>query len=256
MTRSLRMKKLVKKERLTVMAAGVALPATVFFERGRQRITASLGKNGLNVRLPALISPKEAAEKMAWAADWAAKTIEAKPLLKEAHRPKTYETGQIMQVGGRRYVLQVEAEDRRTCSAQLAGGTIFLKMPRKTASPSELSKTMKSLLSRVVANDFLPAIERRVNELNHLFFKKEIQKVVLKYNSSNWGSCSTNRIVNLSTRLLFAPDDVIDYIIVHELAHLEEMNHSDRFWALVERAMPNYRAQEKWLKKHGPLLDF
>jgi predicted metal-dependent hydrolase len=62
--------------------------------------------------------------------------------------------------------------------------------------------------------------------------------------------------VNLSTRLLFAPRFVQDYVILHELAHLIEMNHSDRFWALVERYMPNYPEAEKWLKVNRAKCDF
>ena len=76
------------------------------------------------------------------------------------------------------------------------------------------------------------------------------------FNSSNWGSCSSNKIINLSTRLLFAPPEVIDYVIIHELAHLVEANHSKRFWDLVASKMPNYKEQEQWLKTHGRHLDF
>ena len=78
----------------------------------------------------------------------------------------------------------------------------------------------------------------------------------MKYNHSNWGSCSSKGNINLSTRLLFAPDDVIDYVIIHELAHRIEMNHSPRFWKLVSDAMPDYKEKEKWLKVHGGKLGF
>ena len=57
-------------------------------------------------------------------------------------------------------------------------------------------------------------------------------------------------------RLLFAPPEVVDYVIIHELAHLIELNHSHRFWAEVARAMPNYEEQEAWLKKYGAACDF
>ena len=62
--------------------------------------------------------------------------------------------------------------------------------------------------------------------------------------------------MNLSTRLLFAPKDVIDYVIIHELAHLYEMNHSKKFWNIVSQVMPNYKEKEKWLSKNGRLCDF
>jgi len=119
-----------------------------------------------------------------------------------------------------------------------------------------LNKSIRHLLSRVIANDFLPEIEQRVYELNQKYFQKNIKRVYLKYNKSNWGSCSSKGNINLSTRLLFAPSQVIDYVIIHELSHLIEMNHSPRFWKIVRDIMPNYEEQEKWLKVNGAKCDF
>ena len=64
---------------------------------------------------------------------------------------------------------------------------------------------------------------------------------------TRWGSCSTNKSVNFSWRLLMADEEVIDYVVVHELAHLKEMNHSARFWKIVEGVLPDYRDRKKRL---------
>ncbi len=71
---------------------------------------------------------------------------------------------------------------------------------------------------------------------------------------TRWGSCSTRGNVNFSWRLLQAPLKVIDYVVVHELAHLVYHNHSAAFWALVEHIMPGYREQKDWLRAHGHVL--
>ncbi len=71
---------------------------------------------------------------------------------------------------------------------------------------------------------------------------------------TRWGSCSTRGNVNFSWRLLQAPLRVIDYVVVHELAHLVHHNHSAAFWSLVESIMPGYREQKDWLKEHGHVL--
>ena len=119
------------------------------------------------------------------------------------------------------------------------------------------NKTIKKLLSRVIAKDFYPHIVRRVNELNQQFYKiPNIKSVSLKYNTSNWGSCSSTGNINLSTRLFFAPEAVIDYVIIHELAHFFEQNHSNRFWAKVAEAMPDYEVYDNWLSDHGSECDF
>jgi predicted metal-dependent hydrolase len=90
-----------------------------------------------------------------------------------------------------------------------------------------------------------------VTELNDIHFGKPIKKLRIRDNISNWGSCSHDGNISISARLLFAPPEVIDYILIHELAHLVELNHSNRFWKLVEKAMPGYELAEEWLRKNG-----
>jgi len=73
----------------------------------------------------------------------------------------------------------------------------------------------------------------------------------VKVNSakSRWGSCSAKKSINYSWRLILADDDVVDYVVVHELAHMIELNHSKRFWAIVENILPDYRERRKRLKE-------
>lgn len=76
-------------------------------------------------------------------------------------------------------------------------------------------------------------------------------KITIKNLVSRWGSCSTKGNLNFNCLLMLTPDYVIDYIVVHELCHLREMNHSEKFWAEVEKIMPDYRRAELWLKQNG-----
>ena len=160
-----------------------------------------------------------------------------------------------MKVGAREYTLNFSFLDKKTHTASLKNGVLHLKLS-KHDSAAHLQKAIKHLLSRVVGNDFKPEIARRVNEFNNMHFNMPVKSLNFKYNQSNWGSCSNQGNLNLSTRLLFAPDDVVDYVIIHELAHLIELNHSDRFWKLVSDAMPNYKEKEDWLKENGHLCHF
>jgi predicted metal-dependent hydrolase len=82
----------------------------------------------------------------------------------------------------------------------------------------------------------------------------EMKHVTVRNQRSRWGSCSAGGTVSLNWRLVQAPDSVRDYIIYHELMHLREMNHSDRFWARVEEVCPGWRDAERWLKRQGSLL--
>jgi predicted metal-dependent hydrolase len=69
-----------------------------------------------------------------------------------------------------------------------------------------------------------------------------------------WGSCSGRGTLSFNWRLVLAPPDVVDYVIVHELCHLRVPNHSRSFWALLERHRPHWRRQRAWLREYGPEL--
>ena len=76
-------------------------------------------------------------------------------------------------------------------------------------------------------------------------------QITIRDQKSRWGSCSDKCNLNFSWRLILMPIEVMDYIVVHELAHLKEMNHSKDFWAEVEKVLPDYEIQRKWLKDNG-----
>lgn len=82
----------------------------------------------------------------------------------------------------------------------------------------------------------------------------EVKRVSVRDQKSRWGSCSMRKTVSLNWRLIQAPPFVLDYVIVHELMHLKEMNHSARFWKLVAAAFPRHREAEQWLKEFGKEL--
>lgn len=79
-------------------------------------------------------------------------------------------------------------------------------------------------------------------------------RITIRNQKTRWGSCSSKGNLNFNCRLMKAPASVLDYVIVHELCHRLEMNHSPRFWALVEQVMPDYRVHRKWLREHGSSL--
>jgi predicted metal-dependent hydrolase len=78
-----------------------------------------------------------------------------------------------------------------------------------------------------------------------------IGRISVRDQSSRWGSCSTTGVLSYSWRLILAPSFVLDYLAVHEVAHLVEMNHSPRFWRLVHRLCPDAHRAKRWLDRHG-----
>ena len=79
-------------------------------------------------------------------------------------------------------------------------------------------------------------------------------RITIREQKTRWGSCSSEGNLNFNWRLIFAPEEVLDYIVVHELAHRREMNHSQAFYAIVKSILPDYKKSQKWLRDNGRSL--
>ena len=90
------------------------------------------------------------------------------------------------------------------------------------------------------------------------YFAKQIGvdygRITIRNQKTRWGSCSSRGNLNFNCLLMLAPPEVIDYVVVHELCHRKQMNHSKDFWSEVEKVIPNYKQSEKWLKDEGTLI--
>lgn len=79
-------------------------------------------------------------------------------------------------------------------------------------------------------------------------------RITIRNQKTRWGSCSSKGNLNFNCLLMLMPDKVLDYVVVHELCHLKQMNHSKKFWKEVERYMPDYKNYKKWLNENGGAL--
>ena len=111
---------------------------------------------------------------------------------------------------------------------------------------------------KIILRDWMK--KRTLSILNNVIenYSKELKVNVKKIRLSNsynyWGYCNSAGVISINWRLIFAPLDVMHYIVAHELSHLVEFNHSNKFWHQVESLCPNYKKQIKWLKKNDNYL--
>lgn len=101
----------------------------------------------------------------------------------------------------------------------------------------------------------LRAEARRIFEERSAHFAEIIgvkyNRIAIREQKTRWGSCSSDQNLNFNWKLILAPPEVLDYVVVHEICHLKEMNHSRAFWDEVEKILPDYQAQKQWLKDNG-----
>jgi len=134
-------------------------------------------------------------------------------------------------------------------AVELAGDKMIVILPHGN---DEMKKQVLERWFRIQAREILiQRLETIKKKLN-----VDYKQVFIKDQKTRWGSCSSQGNLNFNYRLIMAPLPVIDYLVSHELAHLLEMNHSRRFWSLVESVCPEYKKQRQWLKEHGKELVF
>lgn len=108
----------------------------------------------------------------------------------------------------------------------------------------------------------LAAMEKRYREAARVRFESRVAyyheitggsytSIAVRDQKSRWGSCSSRGTLSFNYRLIFAPQPVLDYVVVHELCHLTHMNHSRDFWDMVAEVMPEYAEHRKWLRDNG-----
>ena len=128
-----------------------------------------------------------------------------------------------------------------------------VRLGTETVAVNDLEADLRPAIERhlrAVASRELPARVAVLAEKH----QRSVARVTVRNQRGRWGSCSRRGTISLNWRLIQLPGFVSDYIILHELAHLREMNHSPRFWAEVERLCPDYRLAEVWLKTNRQLL--
>jgi len=162
-----------------------------------------------------------------------------------------YENAKSITTHNKVYELKVVLEDRSDSRAKLKNGFIIeIRLPEKL-SKKQQSEKIKLLSQKIIMEDQESYLQEVISELNQMHFRERINSCRFKRTESRFGSLSVRKNINISYRLLFAPREVFKYVCVHELAHLKQFNHSKKFWAVVEEACPDYKVQEKWLRKNG-----
>ncbi|NLX63362.1 MAG: M48 family metallopeptidase [Clostridiaceae bacterium] len=216
----------------------------------RKTIGLKIDKNGeVKVSVPLRLGKKQIEEAIRGKADWIINKIYKVREMNLNIVPRKFVSGEKLLYLGKEYILKVVDRDITRPEVCIQNDTISVyisqsltKESRKQAVKETLIKWYRQYFSEIV-NDRIEKYSLKLNATPC--------KVVIKDQKTRWGSCSVKGNINLNWRLVMAPVDIIDYVVVHELCHLKIMNHSKDFWLLVESVLPCYKEKRKWLKTYG-----
>lgn len=144
---------------------------------------------------------------------------------------------------------QHEVVVERRSSSQIAENEF--RLAKHHVEQTSVQRALEVLYRRKARERFEKRSSRFADEMG-----VEYDEIEVRNQRTKWGSCSTTGTLGLNWRLMMAPPEVVDYIMIHELAHLREQNHTDEFWSLVAEHDPEYEKHAHWLRENSPRLVF
>ncbi|MCL2077565.1 MAG: M48 family metallopeptidase [Oscillospiraceae bacterium] len=209
----------------------------------RKTVAIYIRGGGVEVRAP-LNLPKSYIDDFVLSKEkWLAKQLQAERERINRRVEFTLDYGALLTCRGKAYII-----DKSQSKHIGVSDNSFYIPPNLT---SEEIKAACVKIYKIIAKSDLA--EKTFKFANQMSLK--LNAVKINSAKTRWGSCSSKKNINFSWFLIMAEDDVIDYVVVHELAHLIHMNHSKRFWAVVESVLPDYRQRRKKLKEFQQKLN-
>lgn len=213
--------------------------------RQRRTIGLKITATGLVIHAPKRISQSHLESLIVLKADWIRKKLTS---LSENKIPELqWQDGEQLLLLGNSVTLAVK-HDVRSRAVAYVPGILQLAMPNHK-EPAAVARKVIQWYKKQALADFARRLELFSTRLG-----VEVPILLLSNARSRWGSCNSKKEVRLNWRLLQAPPHIINYVVCHELAHLKQMNHSAKFWAVVASIYPEYKMAEKELKVWSPKL--
>lgn len=213
--------------------------------RSRRTIGLKISATGLIVHAPKRISQSLLENALLEKADWIRKKLSQ--LVDNQPAELVWEDGAELLYLGNPFRLSL-SKDSVNRKPEFEDGVLYLRL--KSIEDGDAVKTkVVQWYKKVALTDFARRLELFSSKLG-----VALPALFLSNAQSRWGSCNSKREIRINWRLLQAPPHIINYVICHELAHLKQMNHSPKFWAVVESLQPDYKEAERALKLLSPQL--
>ncbi|TGL41568.1 M48 family metallopeptidase [Leptospira perdikensis] len=186
---------------------------------------------------PARVPKKQLEEFISEKKEWILSKLNNLP--KDIPKKLKFTDGEITHIFGTPTTINISSQKKVTILNQT------IQIPNIDSEKSRIRKG-KLALKELLLEKIIPIVDTTSRALN-----TKVTKLSIKTMRSLWGSCNSKNQISLNLSLVHCPASIIEYIVLHEIAHTIEHNHSSKFWAIVESQNPNYKVAEKWLKEIG-----
>jgi len=208
----------------------------------RRSISLEIDKGGkLIVRMPLYLSEKVGLKFVKEKSSWIRKKMAI--IASRASVPKTFAAGEEFLFLGNKYPLLFIS--KKNPALVLRDGYFEMSESRK--------RKAAIIFKNFYKNEAYNFTEKMVKEYGKVFNLRH-KNIKITSARTRWGSCSNKGDLSFSWRLIMSPPEVVEYVVVHEMAHLKHGNHSRKFWMEVKKMLPDYEIRKKWLKNNGHLL--
>ena len=229
-----------------ILLAGQAVDYRLFRAR-RRSIGIEIGLSGLTVRAPQRVSVREIEETLTARDAWILRSLAEWRARRRDVFPSAWKTGAPLLYLGRELALAVLPARKKEIAADLLNLTVL-------HPASEDERQIAAFVARWLREEAVRLLTPHVSEFAARV-TSELPTVKLSNARSEWGSCNQHGVIRLNWRLVQLPPDLARYIVAHEVAHLVELNHSPRFWSLVEALFPGHAEARRELDDWTALLE-
>ncbi len=242
----------------------------------RKSLSIVIGKDGtIQVKAPNWLPKYKIDQFIQQKADWIQEKQRELSLIEQKKPAHTFREGDCFLFQGETYRLRFRSRNRqkeqldREQTARVYKGVALEEREKLMYLESDLEEAEASLVEQSIEEWYLfqakQIFPERVSQYYPLVSRQaqsqgaeigSVNRISIRSQKTRWGSCSSKGNLNFNWRLVMAPAEILDYVVVHELCHLAYLNHSGQFWQLVSSILPDCRERRSWLKANGLLLEW
>ncbi|MGH1470945.1 MAG: M48 family metallopeptidase [Cellvibrionaceae bacterium] len=216
----------------------------------RRTIEIIIRTGQVQLMLPQFVPTEEGLEFVRSKQSWILKTLQRHSEKIENVEEKRYEEGALFVFLGREYPLKIYFSKKP--QVQLANNALMVGIRQsKENRADEIKKTLWKWYQQEAYSILSKKTFTLAEKIN-----RSVVEIKLRKTKTKWGHCTTEGTIQYNWQIIAAPEEVVDYLVAHEVSHLVHHNHGVRFWRHVERLYPEYKKHQLWLKQNGHTLSF